>query len=1816
MRKRPFNITQRCLPAVVGALALGIPGAVQAEGSGQLGQIEPNFNAGLKAETELFVDVLAGDAFLNVAARGPGGAALTVTITDPTGAATTYNIDAAATGLVAANTLPAALPGDGVTPLSVPVTPGTYKVQFGSDVEPFDISVTPQAPSAATPIDTAATPAGGGRLYSRDWRFLTSLPGAAPRGFAFFVRAPVSADTEYLWKLDFEGLQGGNMCLTASTLGLPGDLARSSRTFAEVNAAVGTDPAPSGFAFCPTLADFPLYLSAPHSIKAQPQAPQLNFRGIGDCGAVLQGVGGSFEFDSSLPATYELVIDATANGTFDPAEGDVVIQGVASAGLNKVTWDGNDAGGVPLPAAGSPYAARLYLRTGEFHFTASDVESLSPGIAVTLVEPGTLAESATQIYWDDSRLNNTNGGTPATPERPLPDGVTSPANRHSWIGNDLGGFTYNGPGEQAFIDTWVFGDQTFADVAFTVYLPAEDEDADGLSNGRECEIGSVFDNPDTDGDGLTDGDEAAESGIPQDSDADSTADVFDVDDDGDGIPTALEGSDPNGDGDPSDARDTDGNGVPDYLDEDDDGDGVPTAAEGAGDGSGTPMAQDTDDDGTPDYLDDDDDGDGLLTEDEAPDANGDGDVADAQDSDGNGTPDYLDSDDDGDGLLTEDEIEDATARGNNDQDNDGDVNWLDTDSDGDGIDDATEGRSDDNDNFVPDYLEPPDPVPGDADGDSLSDSAECPDANNCPDSDQDGTPDVNDPDDDGDGIPTIQELGPNSDSPRNSDGDDAPDYLDPDDDGDTIPTRTEREDGATFGNDVDDDGDVNWLDTDSDGDGASDRVESQGDGDRNDDGIPDYLQAADHIDTDGDGVIDIIECPDMADCPDTDGDGTPDWEDEDDDGDGVLTQDELGDGEAPQDSDNDDTPDYLDTDDDDDGLFTRDELGQGEEPRDTDGDGAADYLDTDDDEDGLPTRTEIEDAIDYGGDVDDDGDVNWLDTDADGDGIGDGEEASGDNNGDADENGVPDYLEAASGPDTDDDGLSDADECPDMTQCRDTDGDGTPDYLDTDDDGDGVPTQDELGDGKKPQDTNDDGTPDYLDTDDDGDGVPTQDELGDGKKPQDTDDDGTPDYLDTDDDGDRKPTIDELGPDSANPQDTDDDGTPDYLDTDDDGDGKSTSVELGANPAKPKDTDDDGTPDYLDPNDNSEVVYEQAGALKGGGFRCAVQTPTHGGTPWAPSLVLLGLAASVWARRRVGPARSKARTARGGALFLALFMTALATLGSPPAAAQPSGIALNRFDPAERGSDWFWAESLDLRGSGRWALGITGDWAYKPLVAYDAAGDELRAVVRHQVFAHLGAAVTIADRLRLGLNLPILAYQRGAQARFDNAIYRADRSGGVGDLRFGADLRLFGEYGDAATMAIGAQAFFPTGRQEAYTSDGKVRIVPRLALAGDVGIFAYSARAGLNIHTRRENFVGEAFGTDLQFGVSAGLRLLDKKLLIGPELWTHAVVSDAFGGFLDEATTPFEGLLGLHYRAGDFRLGAGAGPGFTTGLGSPRVRMVASLEWAPDIVKPAPPPPPPSDRDGDGIYDPDDACPDVPGVASDDPTLHGCPEKPKDTDGDGIIDDEDACVNDEGPATDDPETNGCPDTDGDGIIDKVDACVREKGEPNEDKAKHGCPPPKDRDGDQILDEDDACPDEAGKPDPDPKKNGCPRVQVTTERVVILDRIEFDTNKATIRPESDEILEAVRDVLRENPQLTRIRVEGHTDNRGSRAHNRGLSERRALAVVDWLVQHGIGRERLVAQGFGPDRPVDDNTSAEGRQNNRRVEFHILETRKPE
>lgn len=589
---------------------------------------------------------------------------------------------------------------------------------------------------------------------------------------------------------------------------------------------------------------------------------------------------------------------------------------------------------------------------------------------------------------------------------------------------------------------------------------------------------------------------------------------------------------------------------------------------------------------------------------------------------------------------------------------------------------------------------------------------------------------------------------------------------------------------------------------------------------------------------------------------------------------------------------------------------------------------------------------------------------------------------------------------------------------------------------------------------------------------------------------------------------------------------------------------------------------------------------------------------------------------------------------------IVLVGSACAAYASPAFAQSQERFALDQFEPAPAGDRFFGVQGGDPGGHVNPRAMLLGEYAYRPLVLYRNDGDDrVASVVSDQLFAHVGVGLGLWQNLSVSLNLPIALLTSGDSPSAGGLAFSSPSGAALGDLRLGARYRLLGTASGPVQLSLAASLWLPTGDRDKFAGDGSVRGLPGLVANGETSGFVYALNAGVNLRGAR-NFAATKVGSQLSFGAAAGLLAAARKLQIGPELYGTTVLDAPF----ERDVTNFEGILGAKYRISDWVLGAGAGPGFTRGLGTPTARVVASVAWAP-LQEPAKAPP--SDRDKDGILDADDACPDTfglaskqrelngcpdsdadgvfdkqdacvhePGVRSEDPKQNGCPVRENDRDHDGVEDEDDACVDVKGVRTNDPVTNGCPkDTDGDGIYDVDDACVDVKGIKTDDPSTNGCPG--DSDGDGIRDDKDACPHEKGKPDPDPEKNGCPQlVRVTGTEISVLQQVQFKTNSDVILPASDALLEEVAGVLREHNEITRIEIQGHTDNRGNPAYNKGLSQRRAQSVLRWLTTKGrIDASRLTARGYGQDVPIDDNSTDEGRQRNRRVQFKILETNQP-
>lgn len=590
------------------------------------------------------------------------------------------------------------------------------------------------------------------------------------------------------------------------------------------------------------------------------------------------------------------------------------------------------------------------------------------------------------------------------------------------------------------------------------------------------------------------------------------------------------------------------------------------------------------------------------------------------------------------------------------------------------------------------------------------------------------------------------------------------------------------------------------------------------------------------------------------------------------------------------------------------------------------------------------------------------------------------------------------------------------------------------------------------------------------------------------------------------------------------------------------------------------------------------------------------------------------------------------------AAMVALLVGA-AVFAQTPAPAPAFELERLRLNPGARAG--LVVDSADLLEPLELRVGLTGHYEHDPLIVVNERNQRLASLVRSRVGTHLTGAFGITRWLEVGVQVPVVLWQAGDDLSAQG-IARISSAVALGtpwlQVR-GAPLQQ--SRGALLDLSVGLGLGLPLGSDVALTKDATVSVLPTVSagrnfslgdrpdffrVGGSVSVLARGARTLSPSATVRDE-VGSYFSAGLMIStLGTGLR-------------------GELSGRLDVPLTrsPVSGelLLGLRSpRIGPVEFYALGGPGLGNQPGAPLFRVLAGVALVTPLKKSEAPPPvvvdrcaveppapecPRADGDGDGVPNATDTCPLVMGLAS----LSGCPDV--DTDGDGVFASVDACPERVGPPArrgcpapdgdgdgldDDldrcPATagvvafSGCPDSDGDGFEDAADACPTEAGV----EASRGCPD-RDEDGDGVVDRFDACRSVKG-----PATNqGCPATErqlvvITRERLVIRDKVYFASGKAVVLPRSAALLAQIARVLKEHPEIERVSVDGHTDDRGDRQMNQKLSEARAAAVRETLVTAGVAKERITSRGFGPDQPVQPNATSAGREANRRVEFVIV------
>ncbi len=507
-------------------------------------------------------------------------------------------------------------------------------------------------------------------------------------------------------------------------------------------------------------------------------------------------------------------------------------------------------------------------------------------------------------------------------------------------------------------------------------------------------------------------------------------------------------------------------------------------------------------------------------------------------------------------------------------------------------------------------------------------------------------------------------------------------------------------------------------------------------------------------------------------------------------------------------------------------------------------------------------------------------------------------------------------------------------------------------------------------------------------------------------------------------------------------------------------------------------------------------------------------------------------------------------------------------------------------------------------------LDLTTVYLHEPLALVDEQGATVDLLVKSRVDVFLSYAMALHERVALAAVVPFVPFQvEPVRLEAGQLLEESQTTVALADPRVEVRITLLTEAGQGIDVAVIPGVSFATGGGAGYVSSDTTLITGELAVGRRLGPILLAANLGYRYRGGGADTL-ERFDMELSdqvlwragVGLDLGRVGLPRDSQLAVEGFGLAQAQEPLAA---SRQSPMEALASLRVRVlEDFVVSAGGGTGIGDGYGAPRAIAMLGMGWAPrpepeplptPIAIPPEPAPAvvtPADSDGDGLTDDVDKCPQDFGPADN----QGCPWP--DQDGDGVADKDDRCVKVGGQPP-----HGCPDTDGDGLADHVDGCPHIPGpEPT------GCPT-SDRDGDGVLDDVDLCPDVPGDP---PK--GCPKQVLVVkheDRIEIKQQINFETNRATIIGRTSfEILDQVAAVLRSNPMI-HVVIEGHTDDRGPDAYNLELSQSRASAVREALLERGIDAARLEAVGYGESKPVASNRSAKGRATNRRSEFKIVQ-----
>ncbi len=566
------------------------------------------------------------------------------------------------------------------------------------------------------------------------------------------------------------------------------------------------------------------------------------------------------------------------------------------------------------------------------------------------------------------------------------------------------------------------------------------------------------------------------------------------------------------------------------------------------------------------------------------------------------------------------------------------------------------------------------------------------------------------------------------------------------------------------------------------------------------------------------------------------------------------------------------------------------------------------------------------------------------------------------------------------------------------------------------------------------------------------------------------------------------------------------------------------------------------------------------------------------------------------------------------ALLLSVFAASSAWADNPK-------VNVHSFKPSVHPGDLLGVQTSAMTEAWQFLAGAYFSYTQLPLRIVNEDGDNLFENVSYQFMADVLLGINLFSFLDIGVDVPVLMVGSGQEPPAASGLEKV-KSGALGDVRLGLKgMFLRPDPTGGFGLGLAEDIAFPTATGRNFVGDDGFSFTTQLV----ADYYARGWRVALNAgYLARTKKVAILPGEILPAGAESPKTYDEIVMGLGGQI---PIICGMLEGMVTaesrtKATSPFSSqevtaldlMAGMKFHYKSLAVTAAGGAGVMKAVGSPKMRFALGVAYEPSTgggccpdmdedgvcddldrcpdVAGNPAHGGCADTDKDGVYDPDDQCPAEAGVVA----FGGCP----DTDGDGIEDRHDECRLLAGL----PQHKGCPDTDGDGVLDHEDRCPQVAGA----RELEGCP---DGDRDGVADSEDQCPTVAGV-----KENrGCPssRIEITKEKIVLKDKVFFETAKAVILSQSFSLLDEMANTMIAHPEIARIRIEGHTDNKGKAKANLKLSQARAEAVRAYLLKAGVHPARMEAQGYGHKKPIASNKTEEGRATNRRVEFTILDRR---